>query len=147
MTVNYHDPYATEAPAFAEPMPLNELVGCSDVVSIHVHVDEATTGMVNQDLLDRFKPGAIFINTARSELTDEVALVAALESGRLGAVGVDVLVHEPEPERSPLWQYARNHDNVVITPHIGGFCPDAVDHVVAFTCERILAFFNEGNPS
>ena len=146
MTVNFHDPYAKDIPACARAMPLESLVECSDIVSIHVHVDDATRGLVDARLLERFKPGAIFINTARSELTDEAALVDALESGRLSAVGTDVLVHEPDPEKSPLWRYARDHQNVVITPHIGGFCPDAVDHVVAFTCDRILAHFDSLAP-
>jgi D-3-phosphoglycerate dehydrogenase len=143
MTVNYHDPHATEVPANANAMSLESLVENSDVVSIHVHVDDSTRGMVNAGLLQRFKMGAVFINTARSELTDEVALVDGLESGRLSSVGTDVLIHEPDPEKSPLWRYARDHENVVITPHIGGFCPDAVDHVVAFTCDRILQHFDD----
>lgn len=146
MTVNYHDPHAGDAPSFANAMSLEDLVAASDIVSIHVHVDDSTRGMINADLLARFRPGAIFINTARSELTDEEALVAALKTGRLSAVGADVLAHEPEPEKSPLWRHARDHDNVIITPHIGGFCPDAVDHVVAFTCDRILQHFAAGDP-
>jgi len=144
MTVNYHDPHAVDPPAFAHGMELEQLVAASDIVSIHVHVDESTSGMIDRALLARFKPGAIFINTARSELSDEEALVDALESGQLGAVGVDVLVDEPVPQHSPLWQYAQRHTNVIITPHIGGFCPDAVDHVVSFTCDRILDFFDDG---
>lgn len=142
MTVNYYDPHPVEAPAYAYALPLEDLVSGSDIISIHVHVDATTTGMIDARLLAKFKPGAIFINTARSELTDEDALVAALESGRLSAVGADVLVHEPDPSKSPLWRYARDHDNVIITPHIGGFCPDAVDHVVGFTCDRILQHFD-----
>ncbi len=141
MTVNYYDPHVTGTQGQANPMPLEDLVAASDIVSIHVHVDDSTRGMIDADLLARFKPGAIFINTARSELTDEDALVAALSSGRLSAVGVDVLVGDPDPAQSPLWRHSREHDNVVITPHIGGFCPDAVDHVVAFTCQRILDHF------
>ena len=81
------------------------------------------------------------VRPLRPCVMDEDALVDALASGRLSAVGADVLVAEPEPEKSPLWRYAQQHDNVVITPHIGGFCPDAVDHVVAFTCQRILDHF------
>jgi D-3-phosphoglycerate dehydrogenase len=142
MSVVYHDPHVGDAPDHATAMPLKELVALADIISIHVHVDDETRGMVDAGLLGHCKPGAIFINTARSELSDENALVAALENGRLSAVGVDVLAGEPDPEASPLWQYAQNHDNVVITPHIGGFCPDAVDHVVAFTCGRILKHFN-----
>ena len=142
MKVQYYDPFVKESPDYAVALPLDQLVAQSDIVSIHVHADENTTGMVNRELLSAFNPGSIFINTARSELTDEKAIVEALETGRLASVGVDVLIHEPDPARSPLWQYAQKHDNVVITPHIGGFCPDAVDHVVRFTCKRILDFFD-----
>ncbi len=149
MRVLYHDPHVApaDAPSHAEAMSLEQLVANADIVSIHVHVDDSTRGMVDAALLKQFRPGSIFINTARSELTNEEALVASLENGHLAAVGVDVLAGEPDPEASPLWRYSRKHENVIITPHIGGFCPDAVDHVVDFTCRRILRHFDLAEPA
>jgi D-3-phosphoglycerate dehydrogenase len=83
------------------------------------------------------KRGAILVNTSRGEIIDESAMVGALENGRLRAVGLDVLVGEPDVARHPLVEYARKHPNVVITPHIGGFSPDAVREVLVFCCQRI----------
>lgn len=141
MSVVYYDPYAEDVSADVEPLSLEELVCCSDIISIHVHVTEETKGMINQDLLDRFKPGVVFINTSRAELVDEAALVKALKEGRISAVGTDVLLGEPHIENSPLWQYSQESENVLITPHIGGYCPDAVDKVVEFSSQRVREFF------
>lgn len=143
MDICYYDPMQSEAPEYAQSVSLEELVSTSDVISIHVHVTEETGGMVDKALISKFKPGSIFVNTSRGELTDEAALVDALEEGRIAAVGVDVLVGEPEIEKNVLWQYAQDHSNVLITPHIGGFCPNAVDQVVEFSARRIQDHFGK----
>jgi D-3-phosphoglycerate dehydrogenase len=83
------------------------------------------------------KLGAVFINTSRGGLTDEKALLESLLEGRIGAAGVDVLEGEPAIDEHPLVGYARTHDNLIITPHIGGFSPDAVKTVVAYAARRI----------
>jgi phosphoglycerate dehydrogenase-like enzyme len=83
------------------------------------------------------KPGVIFINTSRGAVTDENALCRALISGQIGAAGVDVLEGEPSIDRHPLVEYARACDNLIITPHIGGFSPEAVNIVVAHASRRI----------
>ncbi len=141
MNVLYHDPHADGAPVHATAVDLDTLASRADVISVHVHATPDTRGMIDRRVVSRFKPGAIFINTSRGEITDEVALVDALDQGVLAAVGVDVLTGEPEIRDNVLWQYAQHHDNVVITPHIGGFCPDAVDIVTEFAAQRIAEFF------
>jgi D-3-phosphoglycerate dehydrogenase len=91
------------------------------------------------------KRGAVFINTSRGAVTDEAALGEALIDGRLAAAGVDVLEGEPDVDRHPLVEYARAHDNLIITPHIGGFSPDAVKVVVAHAAKRMAAVLNSPN--
>jgi len=142
MHILAYDPYTDEFPGYVEYASLERIIKESDVVSIHVHLSSETTGMINKELIDKFKTGAIFVNTSRGELTDEKALVEALQSGQLASVGVDVLSDEPNIEKNPLWKYSQNNNNVIITPHIGGFCSDAVDKVVDFSCSRILDYFN-----
>ncbi len=142
MEVVYFDPFVKQVPENTRAVSLEELVSIADVVSLHVHATDENKNLLNRELIAKFKSGAIFINTSRGELTDEQALVEALQSGRLGAVGVDVLSGEPDIIHNPLWHYAQENDQVVITPHIGGFCPDAVDHVVTFSCNRILEYFH-----
>jgi D-3-phosphoglycerate dehydrogenase len=142
MRILGYDPYNNEFPKYVERASLEEIMKESDVVSIHVHLSDETTGMISKELINKVKTGAIFVNTSRGELTDESALVEALKSGQLSSVGVDVLSGEPDIEKSPLWKYSKKNNNVIITPHIGGFCPDAVNKVVDFSCSRILDFFN-----
>ncbi len=77
--------------------------------------------------------GATLINTARGSLVDLDAVLAALESGRLGGYGCDVYVSEP-PETHPLWL----HPNVLATPHIGGFTAESVQRSAAIAVDAIL---------
>lgn len=137
MRVLAHDPYQTVLPQGVAASPLRELVGQSDFVSIHVHLSEETRGLVSGELLEACKPGMILINTSRGAIVDERALLDALRSGRVGAAGVDVLEGEPDIAAHPLVVYARSHDNMLITPHCGGFSPDAVRVVTARAAEKI----------
>ncbi|MFT6671225.1 MAG: D-3-phosphoglycerate dehydrogenase [Afipia broomeae] len=137
MTVLYHDPFNPVSDSYGASMPLKDMVTQSDVITLHIHVSDDTRGMIDRTLVEAFKPGAIFVNTSRGELTDEDALLDALASGRLSGMGVDVLTDEPCITQSRLWQHAQSDDRLVITPHIGGFSPDAVKTVVKFSAERI----------
>jgi D-3-phosphoglycerate dehydrogenase len=138
MTVSVFDPHLADFPAHVRPMPLPQLVAESDVISVHVPLTEETTGLIDADLLDTVKPGAILVNTSRGAVVDEAALLSALKRGRLGAAGLDVLADEPDIEKSALAGYARSHDNLIITPHCGGFSPDAVKIVCRRAAEKII---------
>lgn len=137
MKVLAHDPFVSDLPADVEAADLDRLLAESDITSLHVHLSDETQGMISAQRIGMMKRGSIFINTSRGELTDEAALVAALKTGQLAAVGVDVLCGEPQIEQNLLWQYAQENEAVHITPHVGGFCPDAVLHVVRFSAQRI----------
>jgi len=151
MTVRYFDPYVPDPGRddWHRAARLEELVETSDVVSLHVPLNDETTGLVDRALLDRFKPGACLINTARAEVVDQAALLGALRSGRLAGAGLDVLEGEFAPGFSPaghpLVEYARTHDNLIITPHIGGSTVDAWARTEARTIERMIAAL-EGDP-
>ncbi|MBT4487241.1 MAG: hypothetical protein HOK30_02765 [Rhodospirillaceae bacterium] len=134
-----HDPYIESWPAGIEQTDLAELVSSSDVISVHVHLSDETRGLLSAELLAGIKPGAIVVNTSRGAIIDEAALLAGLESGRIGAAGLDVLDGEPEIDDHPLINYSRNHDNLIVTPHIGGFSPDAVRVVCRRAAEKIMA--------
>jgi D-3-phosphoglycerate dehydrogenase len=99
----------------AERLPLDDLLERSDVVSVHLKLSPASTGLLDAGRLARMRPGAILINTARGAIVDEQALVAALVAGRLAGAGLDVFATEPLPADHPL----RTIPNVVLTPHIG----------------------------
>lgn len=141
MRVLGYDPFASDFPAGVIRADLNELLSSSDFISVHVNLTDETRGMLTEERINKCKQGCVLINTSRGELIDEVALVNALRNNRILAVGVDVLQAEPDITKSPLWMYSQDHPNVIITPHIGGFCPEAVFGVVEFSCRRILEYF------
>jgi phosphoglycerate dehydrogenase-like enzyme len=137
MEVIGHDPFLAAFPDTIGKVTLPELFARSDFVSIHVHLSPETIGLVSKALIDSMKPGAFLINTSRGAIADEKALLAALEAGRLGGAGLDVLEGEPDVQNHPLRKYAEQHDNLLITPHCGGFSPDAVRVVCARAAEKI----------
>jgi D-3-phosphoglycerate dehydrogenase len=104
-----------------EPVPLDRLLRESDVVTLHLPLDESTRGMINADRVASMKRGAVLINTARGGLVDEAAVKAALDDGRLTGAAFDVLDEEPPRDRSLI-----EHPKVLVTPHIGGSAQEAV---------------------
>jgi len=94
----------------------DELFETSDIVSVHVPLSPATRGLVGARALERIKPGAWLINTSRADIVDHDALLAALQSGRLGAAAADVHYQEPVDPAEPLLAF----DNFLMTPHFAG---------------------------
>lgn len=132
-----YDPHVDPWPDGIERLPLDELLARSDVISVHVPLNDQTRGLLGARELESIREGAILVNSSRGEIIDETELLLALERGRLSAAGLDVLTGEPDVASNALLEYARTHPNLIITPHIGGFSPDAVRTVLRFCCERI----------
>jgi D-3-phosphoglycerate dehydrogenase / 2-oxoglutarate reductase len=109
-----YDPFSAPPPEIASPDVL-ELASASDVLTLHVPLTEETHHLVDEAFLDRVRPGAVLINCGRGGLVDLDATLAALESGRLAGVGLDVFDPEP-PEHHRLF----DHPDVVLTPHLMG---------------------------
>jgi len=137
MTCIGYDPHLDDWPDSINPVSLDEVLETSDFVSVHVHLSSETEGLVGAPEVAKMKPGAVLINTSRGAIVDEAALLDALRSGHLGASGLDVLSAEPETSADPLVEYARDHGNLLITPHIGGFSPGALSTVLKFSCGRV----------
>ena len=136
MRVRAFDPLVPELPEGVVAAPLDELLRTSDFVSIHVPLTDDTRGLVSRERIALLQPGSILINTSRGEIVDEAALLDALVTGRVAAAGLDVLAGEPDVQNHPLRRYAERHHNLLITPHIGGFSPDAVRIAVRFAATR-----------
>lgn len=102
-------------------VPLDELLGRADIVSLHLGLNDATRGFVDAAKLAKTKPGVILINTARAGVVDRAALIAALQSGHVGHYATDVFDKEPAPADEPLLKL----DNVTLTSHAGYNTPEA----------------------
>ena len=125
-TLLAYDPFGEESVAQslnARLVGLQELIGEADFVSLHAPVLAGTRRMVNADFLSSMKRGACLVNTARGELVDEEALLAALDSGQLAGAALDVYAQEPPATDSPL----RRHPRVIATPHCGAPTDGAAD--------------------
>ena len=110
--------YATHG---IEPLGLDELLKASDIVTLHLPLDETTRNILSEERLALMKPDAILINAARGGLVDENALKAALTEGHLGGAAFDVFAVEP-PEDRELLTLA----NFIVTPHLGGSAEEAI---------------------
>ena len=123
-----HDPYASPdalAKAGVEGVGFDQLLGMSDFVSIHAPLVPATRGLFNADVFGKMKPGAFLVNTARGPLVDEDALIAALDSGKLGGAALDVVTTEPLAKDSKLL----GRDNVILTPHTAFYSVEALNEL------------------
>ncbi len=119
MRVLVYDPYvsAQECAALGVTQTeLTELLGESDIVSLHARVTPETRGIIGVEQIAAMKPGAYLINTARGPLVDYDALYDALAGGHLAGAALDCFAVEPPPADSPLLQL----DNVTLSPHVGG---------------------------
>ena len=114
---------------------LQTLAAESDFLSLHAQLTEESRGIVDRAFLARMKPGAALVNTARSELVEQDALLWALDHGPLGAAALDVLAEEPPPPDHPLLR----RDDVIITPHIGAHTAEAATAMGRIALDELLA--------
>lgn len=113
---------------------LDELLPLANVLSLHVPLTEHTRNMLDAARFGRLPRGAILVNTARGEVVDSSAMIAALQSGQLHAAGLDTMAIEPLPADSPLAQLP----NLVLTPHVGGSTPAALTAMASAAARNVL---------
>jgi len=145
MNVLVYDPYKPAAEikaAGCEPVSdLDAALPRADFVSIHCPKTPDTVGMFNAARLQRMKPTAYLINTARGGIVDEKALYEALLSGKLAGAGLDVFEQEPPPSGHSLFELP----NVIMAPHVAGVTREAVDRMSVQTARNILSAL-DGEP-
>jgi phosphoglycerate dehydrogenase-like enzyme len=115
---------------------LEELFSASDVVTLHLAYTPETHGLISRALLERMKPEAWFVNTARAKLVDNAALAERLRAGRLRGAALDV--HDAEPP--PADDVFRTLPNVLITPHIGYNTREAGSNMLRIAIATVEAF-------
>ncbi len=114
----------------------------SDVVSLHLRLNDNTRGIVKLDDLHRMKPTALFVNTSRAELVEDNALVTALNRGRPGMAAVDVYEAEPILQGQPLLRL----ENAVCTPHLGYVEQDSYELYFSAAFDNVVNFI-KGEPT
>jgi D-3-phosphoglycerate dehydrogenase / 2-oxoglutarate reductase len=121
-----------------EMTSLEDLLSRSDFISINADLNPTSFHLMNTEHFNQVKPGSVLINTARGPIVEETALIAALESGRLGGAALDVFEVEPLPLDSPLLKM----EQVLLAPHNSNSSPEAWEKVHWNTIKNLLEGLN-----
>jgi D-3-phosphoglycerate dehydrogenase len=139
------DPYLIDGdfPAYVARRDLAGLFADSDVVSLHVPLNAETRGMIGAGVLGKAKPGMYLVNTARGAVVEVDAALAALDSGRLAGLALDVLPTEPVPAGSRLL----GHPRVILTPHAAFYSVEAERELRRKAAQNVITWFATGRPT
>ena len=139
MNVLAYDLYPNETGrVIAEYVDLDTLFAKADVITLHCNLTPENTGMINKDTIAKMKDGVILINNARGQLIVEQDVADALNSGKMGAAGLDVVYTEPIKADNPLLQAK----NCIITPHISWAPKESRQRIMDITVDNVKAFLN-----
>jgi D-3-phosphoglycerate dehydrogenase len=138
--IQYYDPFYTSDDPYYKKVELDEVFKTSDVVSIHLPVNEQTKGLIDGRLLSLMKPDAIFINTARAVVVNREALLDVLERYQIRGAILDVFDHEPP---DTLDYKLIHRDDVLATPHIAGATFEVEDHHADILNKALRSYFVE----
>lgn len=127
-----------EAALQLEYKPLEELLACSDIISVHVPVTPGTMRMLGKEQFAKMRPTALLINNSRGEIVDNMALAAALEAGQIFGAALDTVDPEPLPAWHPLLHLSQEAaDRLTLTPHIAGMTDQAFRRMLEWTIQDI----------
>jgi D-3-phosphoglycerate dehydrogenase len=135
--IKFYDPFVEESAEY-EKSSLKDIFEGSDIVSVHLPVNKETIGMIDQSLISRMKPTAIFVNTARASVVNRDDLLYAIENLRIRGAILDVFDHEPPDEKD---YRLIHHPNVLATPHTAGATHEVEDHHVSILNKKLLEWF------
>jgi D-3-phosphoglycerate dehydrogenase len=124
---------------------LEELLGVSDVVSLHVDGRPGNAGFFGAEQFASMKPRSMFINASRGMVVDDVSLRDHLLSGHIAGAAIDVFPVEPKAQGDPFESVLRGLDNVILTPHVGGSTQEAQEEIGWFVAEKLAGFALEGS--
>jgi D-3-phosphoglycerate dehydrogenase len=123
---------------------LKDLVGKSDVITLHVPETSQTKNLVNRSLLKNFKKGSILINYARGEVVDLEALRDAIVEEKLSGAAIDVFPWEPEKNGDRFQTPLQDLPNVILTPHIGGSTEEAQQNIGEDVSNKLYSYLEKG---
>lgn len=124
---------------------LEELMGESDVITLHVPASSTTKGMITREVIAQAKKGAILLNYARGNVVDLEALRDALQEGRLSGAAIDVFPSEPEKNGDRFTSPLQQLPNVILTPHIGGSTEEAQFNIGIDVSSKLLRYLESGS--
>jgi D-3-phosphoglycerate dehydrogenase len=124
---------------------LKELLGQSNIVTLHVPSDETTRNMINAETLAAIRPGTIIINHSRGDVVDLEALKAAIGQGMISGAAVDVFPVEPEKNGDQFETVLQNLPNVILTPHIGGSTEEAQANIGLDVTAKLIKYLEFGS--
>ena len=138
MTVIYNDMFGKQETLKNDFYEMDELFKKSDFISLHVPYDKEKGSLIGKEQFDRMKDGIYLINCARGKVVDEIALLDALNSGKVAGAGIDVFEEEPTKNEELI-----NHQKVSVTPHIGAATKEAQDRIGEEVVNTIKDFVAE----
>ncbi|MFA6159996.1 MAG: NAD(P)-dependent oxidoreductase [Parcubacteria group bacterium] len=150
MEVMACDPYQNQknfSTIGCKKVSFERLLKLSDIISIHVHLNEETIGMFNKEAFGLMKNSAIIVNTSRGKIVDEKDILLALREKKIAGYGTDVLADEltfnDKFENNELIEYAKMNDNVIITPHVGGVTFESREATDIFIANKVKKELNK----
>lgn len=145
LSVLFYDPYVSNLNKNFKKVSLVRLLSASDFISIHVHLDNTTELMISKALISKAKKGVYIINTSRGKIVDERGLIELLKSRHVAGYATDVLDGElmfigHDCSQHPLVKFAKNNDNVIILPHIGGMTYESRRDTDLFIVKKLMKY-------
>lgn len=117
---------------------INELFSTCDIVSVHVNLTDSNYHFIGIEQFNVMKKGSYFVNTSRGQLVNSNDLIYALEKGYLAGAAIDVIENEFNNENDELLKYCQTHNNLIITPHIGGSTYESFEKTEMFLAEKLV---------
>lgn len=143
------------AKEIVEFMELDQVLAEADIISVHMpYIQGVNERMINDEFIAKMKDNAILVNTSRGEVQDTEAIIRAIESGKLGGFGTDVLENEYDVFLKDLTGQALEdktkeklislYPKVLVTPHIGSYTDEALTNMIEYSYENLREYLNDG---
>lgn len=136
------DPYLEKTPEGVKLRDLDTVLRESDFISIHCPLNESTRHLIGQKEFQKMEKRPIIVNTSRGPIIDEIALIEALNEGRISGAGLDVLEKEPPDPKNPLLKM----DNVILSPHVGFYSEESISELKRRTAKNVSGVLMEKWP-
>ena len=148
MNVHVYDPKVRQLPdEVVGYQELGDMLGAVDIVTLHLPLNTDTYGIIGHEEIGMCPIGTYLINTSRGDLVETDALLRALEIGHLSGAALDVISNERDnmsSEKKVLVEYANKHDNLILTPHLGGATIESMEKTEIFMAKKLVSWVEDG---